>query len=78
VHTGLPGSIEIPFSLLPLSLLGFGIVQIMFGISNRLQFQILLNLIEAVGVSVDQKTCLVIPLSGTFSTGACSHFPFGL
>jgi hypothetical protein len=75
--TRLPGGIEIAFSLLSL-LISFGIMRVMFGIPNRLQFQILLNFIEAVGVSVDRKTCLVIPLLGTFSTGACSHFPFGL
>jgi hypothetical protein len=74
----LPGVIEIPFSLFSLPLIGFGIMRVMFGILNRLQFQILLNFIEAVGVSVDRKTCLVIPLLGTFSTRACSYFPFGL
>jgi hypothetical protein len=41
-----PGMIEIAFSLLSPPLIGFGIMRD----------------IEAVGVSVDRKTCLVIPL----------------
>jgi hypothetical protein len=33
-----PGVIEIPFSLVSLPFLGFGIMGVMFGIPNRLQF----------------------------------------
>jgi hypothetical protein len=33
-----PGVIEMPFSLISLPLLGFGVMRVMFGIPNRLQF----------------------------------------
>jgi hypothetical protein len=61
-----PVLIGIPASLLSLPFLGFGIPRNMFGILYSLWVRILPDFRKVVGVSVDRKRCLVIPLLGHF------------